>query len=84
MNELKQACMENGVDHIVITKTDVFAHLKEQNIYLYDNIRPIMRINKPSTQDPSFVSLLEFIKEETITETISFTTGPNRGEIIWG
>ena len=84
MNELKQACMENGVDHIVITKTDVFAHLKEQNIYLYDNIRPIMRINKPSTQDPSFVSLLEFIKKETSTETISFTTGPNRGEIIWG
>jgi len=84
MDEIKQACLENGVDHIVITKTDVFTHLTEQNIYLNGDVRPIMRINKPSLQDPSFISLLEFIKEETNANTISFTTGPNRGEIIWG
>ena len=84
MDEIKQACLENGVDHIVITKTDVFTHLKEQSIYLNGDVRPIMTINKPSLQDPSFISLLDFIKEEASAKTISFTTGPNRGEIIWG
>ena len=84
MDEIKQACLENGVDHVVITKTDVFTHLKEQNIYLDGDVRPIMTINKPSLQDPSFISLLDFIKEETNADKISFTTGPNRGEIIWG
>lgn len=84
MDEIKQACLENGVDHVVITKTDVFTHLKEQSIYLNGDVRPIMTINEPSLQDPSFISLLDFIKEETNANTISFTTGPNRGEIIWG
>jgi len=32
----------------------------------------------------AIISLLDFIKEETNANTISFTTGPNRGEIIWG
>lgn len=84
MDEIKQACLENGVDHIVITKTDVFTHLDQQNIYLDGEVRPIMRINKPSLQDPSFLSLLEFVKEEANVDTVSFTTGPNRGEILWG
>ena len=84
INEIKQACLENGVDHVVITKTDVFTHLKNQNIYLNNDVRPIMTINKPSLQDPSFISFLHFIKEETNADIVSFTTGPNRGEVLWG
>ena len=84
IDEIKQACLENGVDHIVLTKTDVFTHLNNQFIYIDGDTRSIMKIKEPSLEDPSFISLLIFIKEETNANTISFTTGPNRGEIIWG
>ena len=84
MDEIKQACLENGVDHIVLTKTDVFTHLNDQFIYIYGDIRGIMKIKEPSLEDPSFISILELIKEEARANTISFTTGPNRGEIVWG
>ena len=83
MNEVKQACLENGVDHIVLTKTDVFAHLSEQKIYVSNKIENVSNIKSPSLEDKSFVSFLDIVKTEAEVNKISFTTGPNRGEIIW-
>ena len=83
MNEVKQACLENGVDHIVLTKTDVFTHLSDQKIYISDKIKNVNNIKSPSLEDKSFVSFLDIVKTEAEVNKISFTTGPNRGEIIW-
>jgi len=83
MNEVKQACLENGVDHIVLTKTDVFTHIIDQKIYYDDKIENVNKINSPSLKDESFVSFLNLVKTKSQVNKISFTTGPNRGEISW-
>ena len=41
------------------------------------------KIERVSCSDPSFNILLDTIKKETGVETISYTTGPKRGEIVW-
>ena len=83
LDEVKQACSENGVDHIVLTKTDVFSELDDQYVYYNKILQPIMRIKNPTLDDSSFFSFLNYIKEEVRSKNISFTTGPNRGQIVW-
>ena len=41
------------------------------------------KINSVSLEDNAFVDLLKIIKEKTDVNTVSFTTGPRRGEIVW-
>ena len=84
LDEITLACKQNGVDHIVLVKSDVFSTLPEKNIYCEGIVKEIENFEDVSLSDWKFRLFLTTIKMRTIVDKISFTTGPNRGEIIWG
>ena len=83
LDEVKQACVENGVDHIMLTKTDVFTNIHKPKVFYKDSLHEILKINKVELEDLPFNVLIDFLKETLSADKISFTTGPNRGEIVW-
>ncbi len=82
-DEVNQAVKMNGVDHLCLIKTDVFCNIENPFIYHNKKLESISKINHVSIEDESFVELLNIIKQKTGVNTVSFTTGPKRGEIVW-
>lgn len=83
LDEVKKACLENGVDHIMLTKTDVFTHIEKPKLYYKGTSHEVLKINEVKLEDLPFNVLVDFLKETLEVSKISFTTGPNRGEIVW-
>ncbi len=83
LDEINQAIKMNGVDHLCLIKTDVFCNIQNPFVYHKKELESISKINAVSLEDSAFVNLLNIIKEKTGINTISFTTGPKRGEIVW-
>lgn len=83
LDEVKDAVLMNGVDHICVIKTDVLAHVPKPKYYLHGRNYSIPKINEVNTFDIGFNELLNVIKNQTGVKTISYTTGPKRGEIVW-
>ena len=82
-DEVNQAIKMNGVDHLCLIKSDVFCNIKTPFVYHEKTLNEISKINAVSLEDSAFVDLLKTIKEKTGVNTVSFTTGPRRGEIVW-
>tara|TARA_B100001057_G_scaffold493445_1_gene587869 strand:- start:7 stop:1260 length:1254 start_codon:yes stop_codon:yes gene_type:complete len=82
-DEINQSIKMNGVDHLCLIKTDVFCNIDRPFIYHEKELEEISKINDVSLDDKSFVELLNIIKDKTGIDTLSFTTGPKRGEIVW-
>ena len=83
LDEVNESILRNGVTHICLTKTDVFSHINEPYLYVNNELNKISKINDVSLNDESFINLLKLIKEKTGVNRITFTTGPNRGQIVW-
>tara|TARA_B100000212_G_scaffold342354_1_gene329035 strand:+ start:2736 stop:3986 length:1251 start_codon:yes stop_codon:yes gene_type:complete len=82
-DEVNHAIKANGVDHLCLIKSDVFCNIKEPYVYHKKELESISKINSVSLEDKAFVDLLNIIKSKTGVNTVSFTTGPKRGEIVW-
>ena len=83
LDEVKNAVLMNGVDHICVIKTDVLSHVPKPKYYLHGRNYSLPKINEVSTFDIGFNELLNVIKDQTGVKTMSYTTGPKRGEIVW-
>ncbi len=83
LDEVKEAVLSNGITHICVIKTDVLMHIDNPKYYVRKVFYDLPKIERVSCSDPSFNILLDTIKKETGVETISYTTGPKRGEIVW-
>lgn len=84
IDEVVEAAMINGVDHMCVVKTDVLKELDNPFVYLKGTNVKINKINDVDhTIDQSFKELLETIKIKTKVKNISYTTGPKRGQIVW-
>ena len=83
LDEINQAIRMNGVDHLCLIKTDVFTNIDKPYVYHKKNLMQISKINSVSKEDESFNKLLNVIKDTTGINKVSFTTGPQRGEIVW-
>ena len=83
LDEVNTAIQMNGIDHLCLIKTDVFTNIEEPKIYYQNKLIDIPGINRVNTNDESFKTLLELIKNKTGINKISYTTGPKRGEIVW-
>jgi adenylosuccinate synthase len=83
LDEVKKAVIKNGVTHLCVIKSDVFAHLKKPFLYHNNELIPISRINSVSISDSSFKNILTLIKKLTGVKQITFTKGPRRGQIEW-
>tara|TARA_Y100000592_G_C5470119_1_gene318961 strand:+ start:1060 stop:2259 length:1200 start_codon:yes stop_codon:yes gene_type:complete len=83
LDEVNEAIKRNGVTHICLTKTDVFTNINEPCIYADNSLHNISKINDVTLNDESFINLLKIIKVKTGINNISYTTGPNRGQIKW-
>ena len=83
MDEINEACTENGVDHIVLVKSDVFSKVRDKKVFFEGKERQIEDFEFVNTEDWKFRLFLNTIKIKTCIDKISYTTGPNRGEIIW-
>ena len=58
-------------------------HINNPKYYSNKVFYDFAKIENVSTDDLSFMNLLEVIKKVTGVDNISFTTGPKRGEIVW-
>jgi adenylosuccinate synthase len=83
LDEVKSAVLQNGVNHICVVKTDVMTHVDKPMYYVNEKFHSFPKINDVTTSDLGFSELLRVIKDETRCKTISYTTGPKRGEIVW-
>lgn len=83
LDEVNEAIMQNGVDHLFLLKTDVFMYTETHKVYCDKNYYIIPKINDINENDEGFNSLISLIKEKTKINKISYTTGPNRGQIIF-
>lgn len=83
LDEIKLAIKANGVDHICVVKTDVLAHVPDPKYYVHGRTYCLPRIKEVKTSDAGFSELLSVIKNQTGIKTMSYTTGPKRGEIVW-
>ena len=83
LDEVKLAVKANGVDHICVVKTDVLAHVSDPKYYVHRKTYCLPKIKEVKTSDVGFNELLSVIKSQTGIKTISYTTGPKRGEIVW-
>lgn len=84
MDEVIDAVNINGVDHICVVKTDVLSAVQNPFVYINGTRVKINKINNVDHEnDNSFKELLQTIKIKTETKTISYTTGPKRGQIVW-
>jgi adenylosuccinate synthase len=82
-DEVNQAINMNGVDHLCLIKSDVFCNIQNPFVYHKKELESISKISSVSIEDDAFVDLLNVIKIKTGVDTVSFTTGPKRGEIVW-
>ena len=83
LDEVKEAVVQNGITHICVTKTDVMTYINNPRYYSNKVFYDFAKIERVSTDDLSFMRLLDVIRKDTGVENISFTTGPKRGEIVW-
>ena len=83
LDEVKDAVLLNGVDHICVIKTDVLSHVPKPKYYVHGRVYNLPKINEVNTFDIGFNELLDVIKSQTGVKQISYTTGPKRGEIVW-
>jgi len=82
LNEVNDAILQNGVDHLFIVKTDVFMHVDTPKVYFNGEYNIIPKIKNISEDDIGFKSLISFIKDKTNINKVSYTTGPLRGQIV--
>ena len=66
-----------------LIKTDVFCNIEKPFVYHKKGLESISKINNVSLEDKAFLELLMTIKDKTGVNTVSFTTGPKRGEVVW-
>ena len=84
IDEISDAAIVNGVDHICVVKTDVFKEIEQPYVYIKGTNVKINKINKVDhNTDQSFKEFLDLIKIKTKSKKISYTTGPKRGQIVW-
>lgn len=83
LDEVINACDINGVDHICVVKTDVLTNVLHPYVYFKNTFVKIQYIKNVDHNDEPFKNLLSLIKSKTRVNKISYTTGPNRGQIIW-
>lgn len=84
IDEISDAAIVNGVNHICVVKTDVFKEIEQPCVYIKGTNVKINKINKVDHNvDQSFKEFLELIKIKTKSKKISYTTGPKRGQIVW-
>lgn len=83
LDEVKSAVIQNGVSHICVVKTDVMTHVDKPMYYVHEKFYGFPKIDAVSTSDLGFSELLNVVKDQTQCKTISYTTGPKRGEIVW-
>ena len=83
LDEVKEAVVQNGISHICVTKTDVMTHIENPKYYSDKVFYDFTKIENVSTDDLSFMNLLDVIRKSTGVDNISFTTGPRRGQIVW-
>jgi adenylosuccinate synthase len=83
LDEVNESIRRNGVTHICLTKTDVFTNIAKPYVYADNGLYEISKIDDVSLDDKSFVNLLKIIKFKTGIKNITYTTGPNRGQIKW-
>ncbi len=81
LDEVNEAIMQNGVDHLFITKTDVFMNIESPKVYFNGEYHIISNIKDINEQDEGFNQLLSLITNKTKINKISYTTGPLRGQI---
>ena len=83
LDEVIEACRVNGVDHICVVKTDVLTNVLHPYVYFKNTFVKIQYIKEVDHNHEPFKNLLNLIKAKTDVNKISYTTGPNRGQIIW-
>lgn len=86
LDEVSLAVRQNGVDHICIVKTDVMTHesVIDPQYFYQDKLHQLPKISDVCIEDKGFSELLAAVKNTTDVNLISFTTGPKRGEVVWG
>ena len=83
IDELKESVLKNGITHLCVTKSDVFKHINKPFVFYNNELIEVNRFDSVDISDESFRNILTMIKELTGVKTISYTTGPKRGQIVW-
>ena len=83
LDEVNDAIRINGVDHLCVIKTDVMTHVNKPKYYCEGVTNKLTKIKSVDLNDKGFAELLGIIKVKTGVKTVSYTTGPKRGEIVW-
>lgn len=88
LDELKEACQKNGVDHLLLTRTDSAEYFPTLYYKFKDQVRKISswNLNDTENSDVHAKSLNHFINSvRTSVEVpnVSYSYGPKRNQIKW-
>lgn len=86
LDELKAACQRNGVDHLLLTRTDSIESFPEMKYKLKNQIQNAKKWNLSSGNKKEKDNLLKFlntVSKATSVNNISYSYGPKRNEISW-
>ena len=82
LDQLKEACQVNGVDILILTKTDVISQVGVLNVWVDKELVEFKVWGTDcSIDDPNLFNFLEFVKRYTGVKEIGYTYGERRGSI---
>ena len=88
LDELKEACQKNGVDHLLLTRTDSAEYFPKLYYKFNNETKKInsWNLNEEENKDIHMKSLQNFIdvvKQNVEVPSISYSYGPRRNQIKW-
>ena len=82
LDELKIACQRNGVNHIIVTRTDsmeLFSEIK----YKYNSQIQRAKTWSKSENKENLIKYVDLISKSTNVNNVSYSFGPKRNQIKW-
>ena len=82
LDELKLACQRNGINHLIITRTDSMEEFPEIKYKLNNQIKHIDKWSLPENVE-NLKRFISIVSKATNVENISYSYGPKRNQIAW-
>ena len=82
LDELKLACQRNGVDHLIITRTDSMEEFPKVKYKLNNQIIETKKWSLPDNIE-NLEKFINIINKATNVRNISYSYGPKRNQISW-